>query len=66
MITEIKLSHQIISFEKIPVTIFNEADDACKTVADEIAELIRAKNKRVNTQYWDWPPAQLLKRYIKS
>ncbi len=32
-----------VSFEKIPVTIFQKADEACKTVAVEMAELIRAK-----------------------
>ncbi|MBP6023866.1 glucosamine-6-phosphate deaminase [Ferruginibacter sp.] len=45
MIVNYQILEQIASFEKIPVTIFAEADDACKTVADEIAELIRAKKQ---------------------
>lgn len=48
MISEIKLPHQITSFEKIPITIFNEADKACKAVATEIAALIRSKQQTGN------------------
>ncbi|MFN8252789.1 MAG: glucosamine-6-phosphate deaminase [Ferruginibacter sp.] len=46
MITDIQTPHPFTSFEKIPVTIFSEAQEACKTVADEIAELIRLKQKQ--------------------
>lgn len=45
MIANYQKLEQVAAFEKIPVTIFAEADDACKTVADEIAELIRAKHQ---------------------
>lgn len=45
MIADIQIPRQVTSFEKIPVTIFNEADEACKAVANEIADLIRLKQK---------------------
>lgn len=46
MITDIQIPHPFISFEKIPVTIFSEAHEACKAVADEIAEVIRTKQQQ--------------------
>ena len=45
MIAKYQIAEQIASFEKIPVTIFNEADGACKTVTVDIAELIRTKQQ---------------------
>lgn len=45
MIPDIKIPQPVTSFEKIPITIFNEADDACKAVAVEIAEVIRVKQR---------------------
>ena len=46
MITETLIKQQFTSFEKIPVTIFNKADDACKSVSNEIASLIRSKQQQ--------------------
>jgi glucosamine-6-phosphate deaminase len=46
METGIQIPHSLTSYEKIPLTIFNEANDACKAVAAEIAELIRLKQKQ--------------------
>ena len=46
MITETLIKQQFTSFEKIPVTIFNKADDACKSVSNEIAGLIRSKQQQ--------------------
>ena len=43
MITDIQSPHPFTSFEKIPVTIFSEADEACKAIANEIANLIRSR-----------------------
>lgn len=45
MTTTIQTSHTFTSFEKIPVTIFSDAQEACKAVAIEIAELIRSKQR---------------------
>lgn len=45
MIEDVEILPLISPFEKIPVTIFNDAHEACKTVANEIAELIRAKQQ---------------------
>ena len=39
------LSYQIKSFEKVPVHIFNNADDGSKHVAYKIAEAIRENNR---------------------
>jgi glucosamine-6-phosphate deaminase len=36
---------QAISFERIPTRIFDESEHASKAVAQEIATLIREKNK---------------------
>lgn len=46
MIANFQIPQQVISYEKIPVTIFTEANDACKAVAEEIAELIRLKQQQ--------------------
>ena len=45
MITDIQIHHPFTSFEKIPVTIFDDVNDACKTIAAEIAVLIRVKQQ---------------------
>lgn len=45
MIANYQKLEQVASFEKIPVTIFAEADNACNAVATEIASLIRAKQQ---------------------
>ncbi|MCB0775848.1 MAG: glucosamine-6-phosphate deaminase [Chitinophagaceae bacterium] len=45
MITDNQLLQPVTSYEKIPVTIFSNADEACKAVAAEIAQLIRSKQK---------------------
>ncbi len=46
MIANFQTLHEVTSYEKIPVTIFSEANDACKAVASEIADLIRLKQKQ--------------------
>ena len=46
MITEILNVSQTISFEKVPVSIYDSAVDASKAVADEIASLIKAKQRK--------------------
>ncbi len=46
MIADHQLSQPVTSYEKIPVTIFNNADEACKAVAAEIAQLIQSKQKQ--------------------
>ncbi len=45
MIADHQLSQTVTFYEKIPVTIFSNADEACKAVAAEIAQLIRSKQK---------------------
>src|SRR5687768_14596331 len=46
MLTEVLVPHKLVSFEKIPTTIYAAATDACAAVAGEIACLIRDKAKR--------------------
>lgn len=46
MLIDIQISHPFTSFEKIPVTIFEEAQEACIKVAEEIADLIRLKQQQ--------------------
>lgn len=46
MLIDIQISHSFTSFEKIPVTIFEEAQEACIKVAEEIADLIRLKQQQ--------------------
>lgn len=46
MLIDIQVSHPFTSFEKIPVTIFEEAQEACIRVAEEIADLIRLKQQQ--------------------
>lgn len=46
MLVDIQLPHSFTSFEKIPVTIFNEAHEACKKIAEEISDLIRLKQRQ--------------------
>ncbi len=46
MITDIQITHPFTSFEKIPITIFDDADRACKKIAAEIAVLIREKQSK--------------------
>ena len=43
MITEVLIPHKLVSYEKIPVQIFNGVEHASKAVAAEIAALIRYK-----------------------
>ncbi|MGN6399297.1 MAG: glucosamine-6-phosphate deaminase [Flavisolibacter sp.] len=43
MVTEVLIPHKLVSYEKIPTTIYNAAIDACKKVAGEMAALIREK-----------------------
>ncbi len=45
MITLNFATEKTLTFEKIDATIFNNMDEVCKAVADEIANLIKAKNK---------------------
>ncbi|MBI2729692.1 MAG: glucosamine-6-phosphate deaminase [Sphingobacteriales bacterium] len=46
MITDILNLAQTISFEKVPVSIYESAAGASKAVADEIATLIKAKQRK--------------------
>lgn len=46
MVTEVFTPHKLVSFEKIPTTIFTGTAEASRTVALEIADLIRSKQKR--------------------
>lgn len=46
MITEINAPLTFTSFEKIPITIFDNADEACKAVATEMVWLIRSKQQK--------------------
>lgn len=46
MLIDIQISDPFTSFEKIPVTIFEEAQEACIKVAEEIADLIRLKQQQ--------------------
>ncbi|HMO63480.1 MAG TPA: glucosamine-6-phosphate deaminase [Ferruginibacter sp.] len=49
MLTEILSPHKTISFEKIPTTVFSTAEAACTHVADEIATLIKQRNRNGQT-----------------
>jgi glucosamine-6-phosphate deaminase len=45
MMTEISVPHKLVSFEKIETTIYTTAEEACQAVADEMAALIRQKQR---------------------
>jgi glucosamine-6-phosphate deaminase len=42
---DIQIPEQFTTFERIPVSIFADADQACKAVAKEMAEIIRTKQR---------------------
>lgn len=46
MVTEVVAPHKLVSFEKIPTTIFQNTQEASSAVAREIADLIRSKQKK--------------------
>lgn len=46
MVTEVLTPHKLVSFEKIPTTIYHHTLEASSAVAREIADLIRSKQKR--------------------
>ncbi len=46
MVTEVLVPHKLVSYEKIPVTIFGSEADACVSVAKEIADLIKARQSK--------------------
>ena len=46
MIKDMQQTQQFTSFEKIPVTIMNKAEEACKLVSAEIAALIRTRQQQ--------------------
>ncbi|MEO6546479.1 MAG: glucosamine-6-phosphate deaminase [Ferruginibacter sp.] len=45
MITKMLLLHKTVSFEKIGVAIYGKAEEACSAVANEIAALIKQKQR---------------------
>lgn len=45
MLTEVLVAHKLVSYEKIPTTIYGSTVEACKAVAKEVAELIRTKQR---------------------
>lgn len=45
MTTEIISPHKLISFEKIDTTIYATAQEACNATANEIAALIKQKQR---------------------
>ena len=49
MITEVLVPQKLVSYEKVPVSIYSSAPNASKAVANEIAELI--KHKENNGQH---------------
>ena len=46
MVTEVFTPHKLVSFEKIPTSIFTSTAEASRAVALQIADLIRSKQKR--------------------
>jgi glucosamine-6-phosphate deaminase len=49
MLTETLSPHKTLSFEKIPTNVFSTEDEACNAVADEIAALIKQRNRNGQT-----------------
>ncbi|MCU7552575.1 glucosamine-6-phosphate deaminase [Chitinophagaceae bacterium LB-8] len=46
MLTEVLVPHRLVSYEKIPATIYESAADACTAVSKEIADVIRLKQNK--------------------